>query len=175
MSIDQAATRWRRAVRGAIGLAVLLLPGCGGDPVRADLELYERTVLVPLAREERITAEELAPLVESLAAGKLEPKTAHKHFRSTLVERYRGVVEALEAHKPATRELADLHARLTGQYRVVVREVEEVADALSHGDWRKADEVHTRLAKLGFESVRAELSALAAQHGLDVHVEPPGR
>ena len=147
---------------------MLAIAGCGADPVREDLENYQRSVLTPLARIEDETARTLKPLLADLDLGKAEAREAQRVYQGELVERYRGVVTLLETNPPKTKALLELHAQLASQYRQAVKELTDAAEALSRSDWRKLDEVHARLAKLGFESVRTDFVKLGAEHGLDV-------
>jgi hypothetical protein len=158
----------RLGAGGALAALALAVAGCGADPVREDLLLYDRVVLERVKEVEQLTSTELEPLMYKMAEGRLEPREAHALYRGELVDRYRALVAHLEAHRPATPELASLHARLTVQYRQTVKKLEDCADGLSKAEWKKVDAAHEALTKLGYVSIRADLTALAAKHRIDV-------
>ena len=142
--------------------------GCGADPVRADLEAYQREVLDPLGREESAGAAELSAALADLTAGRVDARAAQRVYRDRLAERYRALAAKLTAYRAATHELAQLNARLAGQYEQVAQELDRAATHLGRDEWSGFAEAHARIGTGGLESVRSELTALAAQHGFDL-------
>lgn len=167
---DQGMQLYRR-VRGALAVvaaAALTVAGCR-DAVREDLQAYARAVLAGVDRAERESARELDVVFARFGEGRSSAAALSRAHRGTvapLVDRL--VREVLEPYKPATPELARVHAQVLAHYQRVRREVEAAAVALERGDWKGAEAAHARLAKLGFAPLRAELARLAKAHGLEL-------
>lgn len=152
------------ALAGGLTLCV----GCGADPVRAELEAYQRAALDVVIREERAGAEQLTSALTGVLAGTLEVRAAQALYRDSLAERFRSLSARLIEYRPTTPALAQINARLAGQYQQCATELERAAVELGRGNWAAFEAVHARLAKLGFDAIRPELVAFAAQHGMDV-------
>ena len=150
----------------ACALLTLSAAGCGLDPVRADLERYERVVLRPLGLEDARGAEELAELTRATDQGRLERSAARTAVQSAAAH-YAAIETLLKDEHPASPDLARLHARLSDEYRVITHQLDEAGAALERGDWHRADELLLGLAGHGFDAVRPAFAELARAHGLD--------
>lgn len=141
--------------------------GCGQDPVRVDLETYQREILDHVIREEAASSKELSSAMSDVTGGRMDARAARKVYADRLGERYRALALRLIAYRPATPELAQLNARLAGQYEQIAQELDRAAAHLAKGEWSGFSEAHARIASSGFESIRPQLAALGAAHGLD--------
>lgn len=154
-------------MRRFVLVLALACAGCGADPVRVDLEAYQREILTVVIREEAASATELSAAMADIAAGRLDTRGARKVYGDRLAERYRSLSAKLLAYRATTPELAQLNARLAGQYEQIAQELDRAATHLLKGEWSGFAEAHARMAASGFESVRPQLTALAQAHGLD--------
>ena len=159
--------RQRRGRLWLVVVFVLLLAGCGGDPVQEDILNYvnEETTAASELEDEAITAYEGVS-----GANYQDDPTMHDALVNVVIPSYSEFIKELKDVTIETEELKELHEIYLTGAELQLQGFEKIVEALEKQDASIIEEANQLLneGKENIEDYKNKLDSLATEHDVEL-------
>jgi hypothetical protein len=156
-------------LRLLVAFLVLMVAGCGGDPVGDELQEYWKQTAVPACRVREEALSQFKALGEKSGP---RPSNPVAFIREEILGRLTRATRMLSARHPKYAILVQANGLLEDNARRMEQAVEEVIKSLARGsksDTEKELETVTSLNATYLE-IMSDITLLGVQHGLDLKI-----
>lgn len=148
-------------------ITLALLTACGSDPVKEDLINYINNTMKPMSQSET----EIMNNYGSVTGDKYkDDETTYKAISEKVVPQYRDFIAKLEAVKPNTKEVQDLHETYISASNKQFNAMVQFMAALEQQDTNLITQANDKLTE-GRKEIRdfqSKLEQLAANHKVEL-------
>lgn len=149
-------------------ISLVLLTGCGSDPVQEELLDYINTDMSALADKE---ATAIDAYEKATGENYTDDQTLYNELTNVIIPTYKEFVEQLEEVKVESDELKELHEMYVEAANTQYNAFLKIVDAIEKGDTGIISEANEMLseARNQLRTYQSELEKLAKEHDVEIN------
>lgn len=155
-----------KRLMSVIFISLLVLTGCGSDPVHDELLNYINTDMKPLAAKEQKVLDDYDSVTGN---NYTDDETLYNKLIDEILPEYRDFISELEGINIETKELSDIHEKYIDAANTQQQGLIKITDALEKQNIGLAAEANQMLTegRKGLRDYQKEIKNLAKEHNVE--------